>query len=669
MKLQNKFLVPILILAIAGMSTLSVVTYLNSQREIEHLVEAELSQVAEMLHRSMGNYVVNAESNIVGWSDRNIYRELFINGDTKTINAANQGLYDLKQRASQFELVAVADQNGDVIACDDKTQIGTLNIADRDYFSFSMKGQTVSSEIIESKASGNPVFVTSTPLMIDGKVAGVFFGSVDFTQFSEENILPIKVGKEGYAYVINADGMVLAHPQKELILDEDVSTYDFGETMLSEKNGYIRYSYNDVAKAAAFQTLKEKGWTAIITANDADIYSGVKFMQKLCIILTIICVFIVAIVVFFIVRSVVKPIKLAVGFAEIVSQGDLTVTPEEAYLKRKDEIGDLANALNNMKDNLLNIVNNVISAAENVASGSEEMSSTAQQMSQGATEQAASAEEVSSSMEEMGSNIKQNADNALQTEKISQKAAEDTNEGGKAVLETVEAMNEIASKIGIIEEIARNTNLLALNAAIEAARAGEHGKGFAVVAAEVRKLAERSQEAAGEIGELSTKSVSVADMAGDKLQKIVPDIRKTAELVQEISAASNEQNTGAEQINKAIIQLDQVIQQNASASEELASMAEELSGQAEQLQSTMSFFKVNGNIRNTGPQSTKMKQIKHNVEIAHANTKKENKQSDEKVDNNGDKGIKVRKPELVLTAAAADNKNGKDDLDQEFEEF
>jgi methyl-accepting chemotaxis protein len=190
----------------------------------------------------------------------------------------------------------------------------------------------------------------------------------------------------------------------------------------------------------------------------------------------------------------------------------------------------------------------------------------------------------------MVSNIKQNADNAQQTDKIANKSAKDAQESGKSVLEAVAAMKEIANKISIIEEIARQTNLLALNAAIEAARAGEHGKGFAVVAAEVRKLAERSQKAAGEINQLSGTTLKVSEKSGEMLDKLVPDIQRTAELVQEISAASKEQDTGAEQINKALQQLEQVIQQNASAAEEMASTTEELTGQAEQLVGALSFF-------------------------------------------------------------------------------
>ncbi|MDP4115203.1 MAG: methyl-accepting chemotaxis protein [Bacteroidota bacterium] len=275
-------------------------------------------------------------------------------------------------------------------------------------------------------------------------------------------------------------------------------------------------------------------------------------------------------------------------FAEEIASGNLLVTAKERSQNDK-----LMRALDSMIKGLTEVVTNVKVAAEQVSHGSIELTDSSQQISDGANKQAASAEEASSSMEQMTSNIKQNAENASQTEKIALQSAENAKTGGKAVEETVVAMKEIAGKISIIEEIARQTNLLALNAAIEAARAGEHGKGFAVVASEVRKLAERSQTAAAEINKLSASSVEVAENAGEMLAKLVPDITKTSELVQEITAASNEQNAGAEQINKAIQQLDQVIQQNASASEELSSTASSLTSQAEQLLDAVSFFKTN----------------------------------------------------------------------------
>jgi len=328
--------------------------------------------------------------------------------------------------------------------------------------------------------------------------------------------------------------------------------------------------------------------TEQVTAEASHSLSSASTVMAIGLVAALIIGVIVAI---FITKGITGPVIKGVTFAQKMSEGDMTL---DLDVDQKDEIGVLAEALREMTRRLNEVMGEVVEGANNVASGSQQLSATSESLSQGASEQAASVEEVSSSMEEMASNIQQNADNSVQTESMALKAAKDAEEGGRAVSQTVGAMKQIAEKISIIEEIARQTNLLALNAAIEAARAGEHGKGFAVVAAEVRKLAERSGHAAAEISSLSSESVAVAEQAGNMLTAIVPDIKKTAELVQEIAAASREQNAGADQINKAIQQLDQVIQQNASASEEMASTSEELSSQAEQLLSTVSFFRLKG---------------------------------------------------------------------------
>jgi methyl-accepting chemotaxis protein len=288
--------------------------------------------------------------------------------------------------------------------------------------------------------------------------------------------------------------------------------------------------------------------------------------------------------------SITRPVNRVALVLEALAAGDLSRPIEQTT--SKDEIGRMERCLGTVSESLVRTILEIRSIAGEVSSASQAIATTSMQVSRGASAQAAAAEEASASMEEMASIIKQNADNAQQTDKIATKSAVDAQISGKSVLEAISAMKEIASKISIIEEIARQTNLLALNAAIEAARAGEHGKGFAVVAAEVRKLAERSQKAAAEINRLSDTTVTVSEKSGAMLELLVPNIQRTAELVQEISAASKEQDAGSEQINKALQQLDKVIQQNASASEEMAATTEELTGQSEQLVSALAFFRI-----------------------------------------------------------------------------
>ncbi len=290
--------------------------------------------------------------------------------------------------------------------------------------------------------------------------------------------------------------------------------------------------------------------------------------------------------------SIRKALNASVLFLDRIASGDLTGVLDEKLRERGDEFGRLARSLSAMNLRLAEIVGSIDTAAISIDDEASQVSVSAQDVSEGASRQAANVEELSSSMEQMVSNIRQNADNAVETGSIASIAAEDGAKGGESVVQTVNAMKEISSKVAIIEEIARQTNLLALNAAIEAARAGEAGKGFAVVASEVRKLAERSQRSAGEITDLSSKSVSVAEDAGRIIDKIVPDIRKTNELVQEIVAATREQDVGSGQINTAVNQLDQVIQQNASAAEELSAMAENLAAQSRSLRDTVAYFTV-----------------------------------------------------------------------------
>lgn len=439
---------------------------------------------------------------------------------------------------------------------------------------------------------------------------------VDGQNRIKEIVASMSYGKGDYFYILDKSYTIIAHPNKSLLGKNMKDTKDVNgkffirdqvDTATSKGEGYVNFHFAKLGsdkpepKMSFVKMFNEWEWIVAsgvytddlerLIADKETILKATMRNQIIVIALTIIVFVVVAFFwVFYMSKKYVEePLSQGVDVANKMGNGELSI---DVNVTSKDELGQLLSSMRDMITKLKGVVLDVMGATDNVASGSQQLSSTSEQMAQGASEQAASIEEVSSSVEEMAASIRQNAENAQQTEKIAMRTAEDAASGGEAVEKTVDAMKEIADKISIIEEIARQTNMLALNAAIEAARAGEHGKGFAVVADAVRKLAERSQAAAGEIGTLSTTSVDIAESAGEMLNKIVPDIRKTAELVQEINASSNEQSSGVTQINQAIQQLDQVIQQNASSAEETSSTAEELAAQAAQLQSSISFFKV-----------------------------------------------------------------------------
>ncbi|MFW5714895.1 MAG: methyl-accepting chemotaxis protein [bacterium] len=491
-----------------------------------------------------------------------------------------------------YQVLLSTDTDGTVVAASDQEYYG-VNLQDRDYYQSSMEGNTIVGQPARNKVTNEPFAPVSAPIYSDdGEIVGVMAAILELG-FLADLINNVHVGETGYAFLADANGLAIAHPDESIVFTTNIRELTGMEEIASRtsanETGVESYSFQGDAKTAGFSSVPSTEWSVILTISDSEFLASVVAVRNSILIVAVVALAIALLIFVLFARSLSVPIRRGVVFAGQVAEGDLQATLD---IKQKDEVGELADALHKMINNLKRIVGDVMSAADQVTSGSQQLSSTAEQLSQGATEQASSVEEVSSSMEEMSSNINQNADNASETEKIAIQSAQDAEQSGQAVMEAVEAMNQIAERITIIEEIARQTNMLSLNASIEAARAGEHGKGFAVVASEVGKLAARSKDAAGEISELSTSTVDVAEKARGMLEQLVPNIRKTADLVQEISAASREQSNGAEQINTAISQLDQVIQQNASASEEMASVAEELNSQAEELQQTISYFDI-----------------------------------------------------------------------------
>lgn len=430
------------------------------------------------------------------------------------------------------------------------------------------------------------------PIFINGRVEGILYvGMKEKDMTSLKAVFAEKKNtyyENGYPFLVDDKGNFIIHPTEE---GNNFYDAEFFQQLINSgrEEGKTQYMWQGKSKYQYFRYIPEVASYVCASIYEEDIKNIFRrFLTALIIAL------IIGIVTFMLINSLIsndisKKLGRAVKLAIYISKGGLDDTLE---IEQKDEIGELAVALNEMTERLRSIAINITQGANQISAASEQMSGTSQQLSQGANEQASSVEEISSTMEEIASNIQQNTENAQQTKGISANAEKGIEIVAQRAQESFGATKEISEKIQIINDIAFQTNILALNAAVEAARAGEHGKGFAVVAAEVRKLAERSKVAADEIVELAGRSLNLAEDAGKKLDEMLPEVRKTTQLVQEIAAASMEQNNGAGQVNNAIQQLNNVTQQNASASEEMASSAEELASHAESLKNMMSIFKI-----------------------------------------------------------------------------
>jgi len=443
----------------------------------------------------------------------------------------------------------------------------------------------------KSVVTGTGIIVIYVPIKEGNRVKGILGLPIELGNLSYKIVKETKLGKTGYFFLCLKKGLVFAHPDKSNEYTLDLAKQDFGATLLNLKNSELGYyTFQGKKKLAAAYTSTVSDFKLIGSGYTEDYMSEVHSIRNNMILAGLIGLLIAVFIIYYFLSWRLRPLENAKALVTAIAKGDLT----KNYTGRitTDEIGDIVKSITDMTDKLRQIVSGILISTQTVASSSEEISATAESLSESSNTQASNVEEITSSLEEVGATITQNTENSRKTNSMANKAAGEADEGGKAVSETVSAMTSISEKISIIEDIAYQTNLLALNAAIEAARAGEHGKGFAVVAGEVRKLAEKSQDAAQDINNLATNSVSIATKAGELLKVIVPSIKETAQLVQDITIASEEQDTGVNQINLGMDQLNQVTQQTAAASEELASTSESLSDQAQQLQEQIEFFKI-----------------------------------------------------------------------------
>jgi methyl-accepting chemotaxis protein len=643
---------------------------------------ASYNAVESSYLNQLKNFNTDVESQMVSFYRDQINNAKFIASINTIVDAARTGNYAMArgvlaeyQKNSSFienVVISTADRNSTIMADSTGGKTVGQNFAGKEFednLINTLSGKVYASNPFKSSVSGLPVVLVTVPITNGGRVSAILGSIISVGAYGVQIVKEIKIGKTGYPYIFDKNGLTFAHPKIENVFKLDLTKYDWGKELLASESGtVIKYKWEGKDKIQTFVKNAEFRFISAGTMYVSDINDDARTMAIIMLICALLGISVSAVVIYIIIARRLKPLDECKTVMEEMAQGNLSKRYDGKI--SGDEVGDIAQAMNNSLNQFEHLVSEIIVAVQNLSQAVQEIASGNENLSQRTSEQASSLEEVASTIEEATASIKQNADNSLDAKKMATESYRMAEEGGKVVDNAVNAINEVnvfSRKIGdiisVINEIAFQTNLLALNAAVEAARAGEQGRGFAVVAGEVRNLAQRAGSSAKEISQLIQDSLDkvaisteFANKSGEALNKIIASVKAVDQLITEISAAGDEQKRGIDQINIAVAELDTMTQQNAALVEETASASEEMSNQSQELIGMMEKFRIRDEVQ-TEVYTKKRKEL-------HLHMDGKDIKKKEKGSGNAKKFIPAE------TSMNAKSDNIKDILTQEgFEEF
>ncbi len=608
--IKYKFLIPILTLLILGLGALAAISYTKSKTALETAIYGQMRQTTDSTSKIMISWVNDRKLDAKTWSHDKVYstslKETFVGKSAR--KSASRKLADLVKEYGYYENIAIADAKGDLVASADPSHIGKVNITNREYFKAAIKGDTTISKVVKSKATGSPVIIFATPVTEKETIPGILLAVVSLDEFSRQFVSPIKIGKKGYAYLMNEKGMVLAYPDKSKIYKLDLSKFEFGKQMLAQKKGTLEYSFEGMDKVVMFNTFEQLGCTLAVTASVRELLAPVASMGKVNASVAVVILLAAVFIVWMVTASVAKPVNNVVAGLKDAAEGEGDLT-KRLDIKSRDEIGSLARWFNTFVEKLQGIItdisgnsNKVNVSADKLLNISEQMSDGAEQMSEKSNTVAAAAEEMSSNMtsvaaaaeqsstninmvssaaEEMTSTINEIAKNTEKTRVSSNQAVDKTKEASVNIDLLSKDAQEIGRVIDTIDDISEQTNLLALNATIEAARAGEAGKGFAVVAGEIKALAMQTAEATLEIKEKIDGIQGSTKQTVSTIEEIVAEINGVNQMIDTVAAAVEEQSITTKEIasnvNQAAGGIQDVTENVANSSSVANDIAKDIS--------------------------------------------------------------------------------------------